>query len=223
LTFQKRLFPKQKPTFEYIPETRTALIRLQGHLCRHLTPYIAAYGGTSISEIERLLSDAIEETRVEEIVLECDSAGGSDLEYVKPLVDLIGQCEKPVIALVSPRAQSLCYYLICSCDQILLASPLCEVGSAGVVCYAAKSGESDLKIVSLRGDQKTEQLGEDIEGELSYHHRLLNAHHTTMMSDISFYRGQTRGRLRLKAPGPLLNQNDREIRPARCRDSEGPH
>ena len=113
------------------PEGGQAVIPIVGYLVQH-RGFLTMMGlGTSCSEVEQALRAALDDTRVQRIVLAFDSPGGS-VFGVQELGDTIfaARNKKPIIGTIEGQCGSAAYWIASQASK-LFASPSSEVGSIG--------------------------------------------------------------------------------------------
>jgi ClpP class serine protease len=90
------------------------------------------FGATSIIEARRALSDLVDDSRVDTIVIEFDAPGGGVDSLVEFAAELRAAREKkPIVGFVNTMCCSAGYWLAAPCSE-LIATPSGEVGSIGV-------------------------------------------------------------------------------------------
>ena len=104
-----------------LPQDSVAVIQLQGMLLAWETQWL-------IHQIERAEANP----RVCGIVLEIDGPGGM-ISRVDVAAELIRNCSKPTATVVTGTMASAHFWLGSAADRTFIASPLCEVGSVGVM------------------------------------------------------------------------------------------
>jgi ClpP class serine protease len=115
-------------------------------------------GGTSLDLAERDLDTALRDTKVEAIVLDIASPGGSAFG-IDRFATALRAAEKPVVAPTGEQAASAAYWIGSAASRIV-AEPTAMLGSIGVVQAVAKQvqpdawGEITFEIVSSGAPQK---------------------------------------------------------------------
>jgi capsid assembly protease len=94
------------------------------------------FGGTSIIEARRALTDSIDDSRVETVAIEFDTPGGAIDGLIEYAAELrAARQKKPILAFVNAMACSAGYWLAAQCSEII-ATPSGDVGSVGVyMCH----------------------------------------------------------------------------------------
>lgn len=104
-----------------LPQDSVAVITLQGMLFSWDTQWL-------INQIERAEANP----RVCGIVFDIDGPGGM-ISRVDAAAELIRKCTKPTATVVTGTMASAHFWLGSAADRTFIASPLCEVGSVGVM------------------------------------------------------------------------------------------
>ena len=152
--------PEQVPAY-YLTGS-AAVVPIMGTLVRSTGGAMAMSGLTSYSTIAEGFQRALSDERATSVVLHLNSSGG-EVAGVFSLADMMfaARGKKPIVALVDERAASAAYLLACAADRIVLASPLAEVGSIGVLLQHRDQSAADeaagLKYTTLFiGDRKND-------------------------------------------------------------------
>jgi len=114
-------------------------------------------GATSIEEVAREFTTALDNPKIQSIVLTIDSPGGQ-VNGTSELADLIHSARgrKPIVAYVNNAALSAAYWIASACDQIIV-DPTSGLGSIGVVAVVANPREDEvgaMEIVSSQSPRK---------------------------------------------------------------------
>lgn len=147
---------------------RTAILPIIGPIFPRSNLMTAMSGATSLQNISSDFNVALNDPRVESIILDVDSPGG-EITDVEAIGEMIYQARerKPIIAFTSGMAASAGFWIASSASE-LVAARTGEVGSIGVVAAIRdtsakdeKSGVQNINIVSSispnkRPDYKTE-------------------------------------------------------------------
>lgn len=117
------------------PDATVAVIPIQGmltHRARLVRRGLSVGEATSTEDVEQQLMAAANDPRVQRIILDIDSPGGS-VEGVPELAALIRQVRArvPVTAVANSTAASAAYWLASQASE-LVATPSATVGSIGV-------------------------------------------------------------------------------------------
>jgi len=117
-----------KPTLSHSSMGNIALVPIEGLLLHRFSGF-----GSSYEVIRSQVQSALDDTSVEQIVLDIDSGGG-EVSGLFDLVDFIVEArnQKPITALVNEHAYSAAYLLASSASQIV-APKTAGVGSIGVI------------------------------------------------------------------------------------------
>lgn len=97
-----------------------------------ITPKRYFFGGTALNELGVELENAIYSSKIDRIVLDVDSPGGS-VAGLQEVAEIIrkGRLLKPISAVANTEAASAAYWLASQASRVY-ASPSSEVGSIGV-------------------------------------------------------------------------------------------
>ena len=90
------------------------------------------FGGTSIIEARRMLSDLLDDSRVETILIEFDTPGGGVDGLIEFAAELrAARQRKPIIGFINTMACSAGYWLAAQCTELII-TPSGDTGSVGV-------------------------------------------------------------------------------------------
>lgn len=123
----------------------SAVIQVYGTLFQRANLITRYSGGTSTEQLKTLITQAGNDTKVAQIILDIDSPGGSALgnEEIVQLIEGIRKT-KPVIASVNGLAASAAYY-IASPATTIYASPSSLIGSIGTILVHRETSAADEK------------------------------------------------------------------------------
>lgn len=128
--FDSKTEMKSGNNFADAPQGSIAIIPLTGTMLKHGT--YCSYGTT---EVAKMIEEAAESPKVDGVVLEIDSGGGS-VDAIAPMAQAIQNAQskgKPVVACCDLCA-SAAYYVACYCDEIIASNSISsEFGSIGVM------------------------------------------------------------------------------------------
>lgn len=112
-----------------------AVVQIHGAIDKMLTEFeMSCYGGVDLADIDQALSIAADDARVERVVLDIDSPGGSVIGVADTAARIAAMRQtKEVHAYIPAMACSAGYYLASQADHIAAASSAI-VGSIGVYC-----------------------------------------------------------------------------------------
>lgn len=129
-----------------------AVIPVYGTLEKRMNMLSRMSGGTSFQLIQRDISGALEDPKVDGIVLDVESPGGS-VDGTKELADFIfaHRGGKPIVAYANGLMCSAAYWIASACDAIV-ANDTAIVGSIGVALTHRDTSGSD----AAEGVKKTE-------------------------------------------------------------------
>lgn len=132
-----------------------ALIEISGPIFRYANLFTALSGATSIETLATDLRAALDNSRVNRIVLAIDSPGGQT-NGVQEFADMIfaARDEKPITAYVNELGASAAYFIAAAASEVVLA-PMAAVGSIGVVATVRTDKAKDtIEIVSSQSPSK---------------------------------------------------------------------
>jgi len=130
-----------------------AVLPLYGVLDKRMNLMLRFSGGTSTELFARDFRKALDDPRVEAILLDIDSPGGA-VDGTKELADLVygSRGQKPIIAYANGLMASAAYWIGSAADQIV-AMDTAEVGSIGVAMmhydYSAQDDQLGIKRTSI--------------------------------------------------------------------------
>ena len=122
-----------------------AIIPIHGLLTKRTELFSALMGTTSYEDIFDAISSAIEDEKVERILLDIDSPGG-EVGGLFDLVDFIydvREC-KPIFSVANDYACSAAYAIASATEKIFVTRTSC-VGSIGVIATHLDVSEADKK------------------------------------------------------------------------------
>ena len=122
-----------------------AIIPIHGLLTKRTELFLSLMGMTSYDDIFSAISDAIDDEKVERILLDIDSPGG-EVGGLFDLVDFIydiREC-KPIFAVANDYACSAAYAIASATSHIFVNRTSC-VGSVGVIATHLDVSEADKK------------------------------------------------------------------------------
>ena len=122
-----------------------ALIPIHGLLTKRTELFSSLMGMTSYEDIFSAISDAIDDEKVERILLDIDSPGG-EVGGLFDLVDFIfnSRNQKPIYAVANDYACSAAYAIASATSHIFVNRTSC-VGSVGVIATHLDVSEADKK------------------------------------------------------------------------------
>lgn len=168
---------------------RVATIQVKGVMTQQQSWYAQIFGGgnTTYPQIIDALGAAGGDERVDSIVLEMDSPGGS-VDGLFDAMEALANVGKPSRVEVSNQAASAAYMLAAQADTIVATNPVARFGSVGVVVDSYVS-EEKVSVTSTdapnkRHDLKTEAGRATLRAELDDIHEI-------MVSEIAKGRGTT--------------------------------
>lgn len=113
---------------------RVAIIPVDGVIAKKMNLFSRISGGASTQLIGRDLREALEDPKVDAIILQIDSPGGA-VDGTSELADTIyaARGEKPIVAYADGMMASAAYWLGSAADAVYIAGGTTTVGSIGVV------------------------------------------------------------------------------------------
>ena len=108
-----------------------AVLPVAGPIFRYANIFTEISGASSIDTMAMDLQTALDDPKVDAIVLEIDSPGGM-VAGVSEFADMVRASDKPVTAYVGALAASAAYWIAAAADDIVLDKSA-EVGSVGAV------------------------------------------------------------------------------------------
>jgi len=130
-----------------------AVIPVQGPLTKGMSIMSFLFGGGSMRQIGENFRTALADSRVNTIILDIDSPGGT-VDGTEELAELVYQARetKPVIAYTDGDMCSGAYWIASAAGQIFISGDTTMVGSVGVVATHIDQSEWDKQM----GDKWTE-------------------------------------------------------------------
>jgi signal peptide peptidase SppA len=142
-----------------------AVIPIHGLLTKRSELFDSFFGTTSYEEIHELVSLALDDPKINSILLDIDSPGG-EVGGLFDLVDLIGESknEKPIYAIANDHAFSAAYAIASAATKIFI-NRTSGIGSIGVIATHVDISEFDKK----EGIKYTTIFAGDKKNDLSPH------------------------------------------------------
>uniref|UniRef100_A0AB39C9Z5 Capsid assembly protein n=1 Tax=Aliivibrio phage vB_Alvi_H905 TaxID=3234039 RepID=A0AB39C9Z5_9VIRU len=114
-------------------EGGVAIIHVEGVISRYANLFTNICGATTTQLLAKDFNQALADTSIKSIILNCDSPGG-EANGIHELAEMIYQArgKKRIIAYVGGKACSACYWIASACDQVVMDATAC-VGSIGTV------------------------------------------------------------------------------------------
>lgn len=112
---------------------RPGTIPVYGVISHHPDALAELFGGTSVDEIRARIDAAMRDSRINRIVLDIDSPGGTVTgvtELAATIRTLRGH-DKPIVAVANSMAASAAYWLMAQADEAIV-TPSGTVGSIGI-------------------------------------------------------------------------------------------
>lgn len=146
-----------------------AVMPIHGAISRYDSFMNWVMGGTSMEDIAKDFTAALENPEIKAMVLDFDTPGGDAREAFE-MGEMIRNSTKPVIAFVGGSCASLGLWLAASCDKIIV-SKTAELGSLGVVFAYRKSGDNKTVEIVSAVSPKKRLLPDSDEGKIEYQTR----------------------------------------------------
>lgn len=129
----------------YELQNGVAIVPIRGLLTKRSEIFSSFMGTTSYDDIFSAISDALEDEKVEKILLDIDSPGG-EVSGLFDLVDFIfnSRGQKPIYSVANDYACSAAYAIASATEKIFVNRTSC-VGSIGVIATHLDVSEADKK------------------------------------------------------------------------------
>lgn len=123
-----------------------ALISASGVMAKKMNLFSQISGGISSQVLGNTITEAIEDTAVNAIVLDLDSPGGA-VDGTAELAELIDRAaaEKPILVYSDGLLASAAYWVAAAADEIFISSENVAVGSIGVIAQHVDVSEAKKK------------------------------------------------------------------------------
>ena len=108
-----------------------AILPVIGPIFRYADIFTEISGASSVDTMALDLQTALDDPKVDAIVLEIDSPGGM-VAGISEFADMVRAADKPVTAYVGAKAASAAYWVAAAADEIVMDKSA-EVGSVGAV------------------------------------------------------------------------------------------
>ena len=158
-------------------EGGVAIIHVEGVISRYANLFTNICGATTTQLLANDFTQALNDSTIKTIVLNCDSPGG-EANGIHELAEMIYQArgKKRTVAYVGGKACSACYWIASACDEVVMDATAC-VGSIGTVLQmrVRKPNKDDefetLEFVSnqspnKRLDPKSKEGGDSLQNHL---------------------------------------------------------
>ena len=130
-----------------------AVLPVMGPIFRYANLFTEISGASSIDTMAMDFQTALDDPKVDAIVLEIDSPGGM-VAGVSEFADMVRAADKPVTAYVGAMAASAAYWIAAAADEIVMDKSA-EVGSVGAVMQMRVGADkSTREIVSSQSPNK---------------------------------------------------------------------
>lgn len=136
-------------------ENGVAHIALHGPLFKYSNILTLIGIGTSFEEVTAQFESAMEDGKVEKVVLDVDSPGGQ-VSGTNKFCDLIynARGKKPVVAQVNGNCCSAAYWVASAADKIYASDETDSFGSIGVIFSVTRGGNDEYVITSSNAPNK---------------------------------------------------------------------
>lgn len=116
-----------------VTEDGTAIISISGHLMKNPDFFDRLFGASGYEEIQKAIKSAIDDQRVNGIILDIDSPGGT-VNGADETAEMIfnARGKKPIVAFTSGMMASAAYMIGSAADKIVVGKNA-ELGSIGVL------------------------------------------------------------------------------------------
>lgn len=162
-----------------------AIIPIVGPVFRYANLFTEISGATSLDQLARDFTAAVDNPEVKTIVLSIDSPGGQ-ATGIAEMAAMIRAADKEVIAYVDGTAASAAYWLASAADRIVL-SKTAMVGSIGAVLSLDTSKDKNtVEIVSSQSPNKRPDVTTDL-GRAQIQ-QLIDALAQVFVEDVAVYR-----------------------------------
>jgi signal peptide peptidase SppA len=171
-----------------------AILPVAGPLFRYANLFTDISGATSYDRLARDFARAIDDRRIDAVVLNIDSPGG-EANGVSEFADQIHRARgrKPIVAYVDGNAASAAYWIASAADEVVIADTA-MVGSIGTVMAVhdtrqrdEKAGVREFAIVSSQSPHKRLDPATD-EGQRRLQTRV-DALAAVFIAKVALYRG----------------------------------
>lgn len=133
----------------YMIENGVALMSLEGIISKRMNLFTKFSGGTSTQLFERDFKQAMDDPRVQSILLLVDSPGGS-VDGVQELANVIyeARCKdkKQIMAYTDGMMASAAYWISSAAENIFISGDTTQVGSIGVVAAHVDISKAEEKM-----------------------------------------------------------------------------
>ena len=130
-----------------------AVLPVMGPIFRYANLFTEISGASSIDTMAMDFQTALDDPKIDAILLEIDSPGGM-VAGVSEFADMVHAADKPVTAYVGAKAASAAYWIAAAADEIVMDKSA-EVGSVGAVMQMQTGGDKGVReIVSSQSPNK---------------------------------------------------------------------
>ena len=129
-----------------------ASIAILGPIFPRANIFTEMSGATSLAMVARDFNTALENPKVEQIILGIDSPGGQ-ITGVSDFAEMVAASDKPVTVVVDGQANSAAFWIASAADEIVL-SPTAIVGSVGVMLEVGQSESGGVIFTSSQSPLK---------------------------------------------------------------------
>lgn len=173
-------FSSENGAASYDLHDNIAIIPIYGLLTKRREMFDSLLGTTSYEEIHDLVSEALEDSSVNSILLDIDSPGG-EVSGLFDLTDFIYESRdiKPIYAIANDCACSAAYAIASSASK-LFATRTSSVGSIGVIATHVDISEYDKK----EGVKYTTIFAGDKKNDLSSHDPITDAAASDLQAEV---------------------------------------
>lgn len=146
-----------------------ALVPIRGVISRYADLFTQICGGTTVEHLSRDIRSALDDPKIEAIILEIDSPGGQ-VSGIGELAEQVRQGTqiKPIVSYVSNLGASAGYWLASAGSEIV-ASPSAILGSVGVVWPMSRTTDDGRTIEFVSSQSPNKRLStETRDGKAKY-------------------------------------------------------
>lgn len=171
--------PQDKP--RYAIDNGVAVVPLVGVLAKRANAFHAISGGASHAVFARDMAAAAADPRVEAILVEIDSPGGTvDGTPMAALAVRNASAAKPITALADSLMASAAYWIGAFAEEIVAVDTVTQVGSIGVVARHVDTSKAE----EQRGIKVTEIVAGKFKRVASQHEPLNDAGRASLQESV---------------------------------------
>jgi len=178
---------KSQQENDFFVSNGVALIEIVGPISTYEDYFSYFFGGASIEGIVARINLAIEDARIDKIILKIDSPGGTALGLTE-LTDFVYEAsqKKPIVSWVNMCCSAA--FLLASATNKIYTNSLGLIGSIGVI-YSEMQRDGLLTITSQNAPLKNAKLESGDKDEKSSILKMINDMESVFLNCLSKYRG----------------------------------